>query len=79
MLFVDLHGYDEAPVEPGQALDALLRALGVAAVHILQGVEERAGLYRSVLAEISQPVLVIADNAWPRRHPAARAGGGCTT
>ena len=25
--------------------------------------EERAGLYRSVLAQISEPVLVIADNA----------------
>ncbi len=30
VLFIDLHGYDNAPVEPGQALDALLRALGVA-------------------------------------------------
>ena len=50
MLFIDLHGYDEAPVEPGQALDALLRALGVPAEHIPPTVEERAGLYRSVLA-----------------------------
>ncbi len=63
MLFIDLHGYDEAPVEPGQALDALLRALGVPAEHIPPGVEERAGLYRSVLAQASEPVLVIADNA----------------
>ena len=63
VLFLDLHGYDEAPVEPGQALDALLRALGVPAEHIPPGVEERAGLYRSVLAEIAGPVLVIADNA----------------
>ncbi len=62
-LFLDLHGYDEAPVEPGQALDALLRALGVPAEHIPPTAEERAGLYRSVLAEISDPVLVIADNA----------------
>ena len=62
MLFIDLHGYDEAPVEPGQALDALLRALGVPAEHILSGVEERAGLYRSVLAQVSDPVLVIADS-----------------
>ena len=50
VLFIDLHGYDEAPVEPAQALDALLRALGVPAEHIPPGVEERAGLYRSVLA-----------------------------
>ena len=63
VLFIDLHGYDEAPVEPGQALDALLRALGVPAEHIPPGTEERAGLYRSVLAQISDPVLVIADNA----------------
>jgi tetratricopeptide (TPR) repeat protein len=63
VLFVDLHGYDQAPVEPSQALDALLRALGVAAEHIPPTAEERAGLYRSVLAEASEPVLVIADNA----------------
>ena len=63
VLFLDLHGYDEAPVEPGQALDALLRALGVPAEHIPPGTEERAGLYRSVLAEHTGPVLVIADNA----------------
>ena len=63
VLFVDLHGYDDQRVEPGQALDALLRALGVPAEHIPPGVGERAGLYRSVLAQISEPVLVIADNA----------------
>ena len=63
VLFIDLHGYDESPVEPGQALDALLRALGVAAERIPPGLQERAGLYRSVLAEIGDPVLVIADNA----------------
>jgi tetratricopeptide (TPR) repeat protein len=63
MLFLDLHGYDDQRVEPGRALDALLRALGVPAEHIPPGEEERAGLYRSVLAEIPEPVLVIADNA----------------
>ncbi len=63
VLFVDLHGYDETPVEPGQVLDALLRALGVPAEHIPPGAEDRAGLCRSSLAQISDPVLVIADNA----------------
>ena len=63
VLFIDLHGYDDAPVKPGQALDALLRALGIAAEHIPPGAEERAGLYRSALAQISDPVLIIADNA----------------
>ena len=50
-------------MEPGQALDALLRALGVPAEHIPPTTEERAGLYRSVLAQVTAPVLVIADNA----------------
>jgi tetratricopeptide (TPR) repeat protein len=63
VLFIDLHGYDNAPVQPDQALDALLRALGVAAEHIPPTAEERAGLYRSALALISEPVLIIADNA----------------
>jgi AAA ATPase domain len=30
VLFIDLHGYDEVAVQPGQALDILLRALGFA-------------------------------------------------
>ena len=63
VLFIDLHGYDGAPVQPGQALDALLRALGVAPEHIPPGTEQRAGLYRSALAQIRDPVLIIADNA----------------
>ena len=57
-----LHGYDEAPVQPAQALDALLRALGLPAEHIPPTAEERAWLYRSALAGITDPVLVIADN-----------------
>src|SRR6516164_3964729 len=63
VLFIDLHGYDDTPVQPGQALDALLRALGIAAEHIPPGDEERAGLYRSKLAHISEPLLVVVDNA----------------
>ena len=63
VLFIDLHGYDAAPVQPEQALDALLRALGVPGEHVPSEVEERAGLYRSELASIADPVLVIADNA----------------
>ncbi|MGH3274401.1 MAG: ATP-binding protein [Streptosporangiaceae bacterium] len=63
VLFVNLHGYDMAPVEPGQALAELLRALGVPGEHIPPTVEERAGLYRSILAEIGEPLLVVADNA----------------
>ena len=63
VLFIDLHGYDDAPVQPHQALDSLLRALGVPAEHIPPRAEDRAGLYRSALAQVSEPMLVIADNA----------------
>jgi tetratricopeptide (TPR) repeat protein len=63
VLFIDLHGYDETPVPPGQALDALLRALGLPAERIPPAAEERAGLYRSVLTHLGEPLLVIADNA----------------
>ena len=63
VLFIDLHGYDEVPVQSKQALEALLLALGVAAERIAPGLDERAALYRSVLAQTEEPVLVIADNA----------------
>ena len=63
VLFIDLHGYDASPVQPGQALDALLRALGIAGEHIPEETEARAALYRSALAQIADPVLIIADNA----------------
>jgi tetratricopeptide (TPR) repeat protein len=64
VLFIDLHGYEDQPVQPGQALDALLRALGIPAEHIPPTIDERAGLYRSALAQIRESVLVIADNAF---------------
>ncbi len=63
VLFIDLHGYDEVPVKSNQALQAVLLALGVAAELIPPGQDERAALYRSVLAQTAEPVLVIADNA----------------
>ena len=63
VLFIDLHGYDRAQVGPDQALDMLLRALGVSPEQIPEGTEERAGLYRSALAEKTDPILIVADNA----------------
>ncbi|MYW14195.1 tetratricopeptide repeat protein [Streptomyces sp. SID2955] len=62
VLFVDLHGYDDAPVTADQALRSLLRALGVEPEHIPATADERAGLYRSLLAG-REPVLIVADNA----------------
>ncbi|MCX5177957.1 tetratricopeptide repeat protein [Streptomyces virginiae] len=63
---VNLRGYDPTPVPPEDALEALLRALGVAAEHIPPTLDEREGLYRSqldALAREEQRVLILADNA----------------
>jgi tetratricopeptide (TPR) repeat protein len=61
--FIDLHGYDDAPIEPLQALGTLLRALGLATERIPPEIDERMRLYASVLAGQSAPLLLIADNA----------------
>jgi hypothetical protein len=67
ILFVNLFGYDPARcVAPGRALDGMLRALGVPPEHIPPDVQDRARLYRSVLAayaEQGRPILVVIDNA----------------
>jgi DNA-binding SARP family transcriptional activator/tetratricopeptide (TPR) repeat protein len=62
-LFIDLHGYTEgvAPVEPGAALDWMLRSLGVGAEQIPAALDQRAGLYRSRVAE--HRMVIILDNA----------------
>ncbi|MET7572977.1 tetratricopeptide repeat protein [Streptomyces sp. NPDC005492] len=65
VLFVNLHGYDDDLVTAEQAVEALLRALGVEPEHIPTGVDARAALYRSALAERGRErgaVLVLADN-----------------
>jgi hypothetical protein len=49
----------------------------VSVEHIPPTAEERAGLYRSVLAQIADPVLIVADNASAEAQvrPLLRAGG----
>ncbi|WP_239134580.1 AfsR/SARP family transcriptional regulator, partial [Rugosimonospora africana] len=62
-LFIDLHGYTDgvAPIEPGEALNWMLRALGVAGERIPISLDQRAGLYRSRLAD--QRMVIVLDNA----------------
>lgn len=62
-LFLDLHGYTDgvAPVEPGDALDRMLRALGVPGDQVPRDLDERAAFYRSRVA--GRKVLVLLDNA----------------
>ncbi|MFJ9374655.1 ATP-binding protein [Streptomyces sp. NPDC101455] len=67
VLFVDLFGYDDARrVEPAQALEGFLRALGVPGEHIPHGVQDRQRLYTSILASYAKEgrrILVVIDNA----------------
>jgi DNA-binding SARP family transcriptional activator len=62
-LFIDLHGYtkDYPPREPDQALQWLLRALGVSAGQIPEDTEARAAIYRQHLADTR--TLIVLDNA----------------
>ena len=62
-LFIDLHGYsvDLDPVAPEDALDYLLRSLGVPPQSIPSGLNARTALYRSKLAETR--TLIVLDNA----------------
>ncbi|HEU5332461.1 MAG TPA: tetratricopeptide repeat protein [Actinocrinis sp.] len=61
-LYADLRGYDpERPLAPAQALARFLRSLGVDGADIPADDDERAALYRSMLAE--RRMLVVLDNA----------------
>ncbi|TDD25966.1 AfsR/SARP family transcriptional regulator [Nonomuraea diastatica] len=61
-LHVNLRGYDLAsPLEPAQALAAMLGALGVPADQVPVEVDEAAALYRTLLH--NRRLLVLLDNA----------------
>ena len=61
-LYVNLRGYDPGqPAVPEEVLDRFLRDLGVPATAIPVHLDERASLYRSLLA--ARRMLVVLDNA----------------
>jgi DNA-binding SARP family transcriptional activator len=62
-LYVDLRGFDieHEPLTPAAALGHLLWALGADPSRIPPGVDERAGLYRSMMA--GRRILLVLDNA----------------
>lgn len=60
-LYVDLRGARPQPLDPGEVLGRFLRALGVDATALPDGSEERAALYRSLMA--GRRVLVVLDDA----------------
>lgn len=60
-LFADLHGGESRPLGPGQVLERFLRALGVPGNAIPDGVDERAEMYRALLA--GRKMLIVLDDA----------------
>jgi len=78
-LYVNLRGYDPAGtrMDPGEALETFLLALGVAAHAVPEGLEAQAALYRSVLAE--RRVLIVLDNAGDTEQvrPLLPGASGC--
>ncbi|MFD6393330.1 tetratricopeptide repeat protein [Nocardia sp. NPDC060259] len=67
-LFVDLQGHTPGshPVEPGAALEVLLRQLGVPAERIPASDADRGALWRAELA--TRSVVVVLDNALDAEH-----------
>jgi tetratricopeptide (TPR) repeat protein len=60
-LYVNLRGAEPQPLDPGEALSRLLRALGVDGAAIPTAHGERSALYRAWLAD--RRVLVVLDDA----------------
>lgn len=61
-LHVNLRGFDpRGPVDPGEVLHGFLQALGAAPESIPDGLDAKAALYRSMLAD--RRMLVVLDNA----------------
>ena len=62
-LFIDLRGHaNSRPMEPTEALERLLRGVGVAPESMPHDVDEQAALLRSTLAD--RRVLMVLDNAY---------------
>jgi hypothetical protein len=62
-LFVDLRGYDDDPVTADQAVLALLDALGVQGEGLPPTADRQYDVYRGLLAERRERMLLILDNA----------------
>ncbi|GAB3853095.1 BTAD domain-containing putative transcriptional regulator [Dactylosporangium cerinum] len=62
-LYVNLRGFDASgrAVDPGDALRDLLQSLGVTPAALPDGLEARAGMWRTLLS--TRRVLVVIDNA----------------
>ncbi|MGW0481044.1 BTAD domain-containing putative transcriptional regulator [Nonomuraea sp. NPDC003214] len=60
-LYADLHGGVSRPASPMQVLERFLRALGVSGTALPETLEERAEMYRMLLAD--RRMLIVLDDA----------------
>lgn len=77
-LYVDLCGFGpSAPVKPAEALCGLLESLGAVSELIPRGLDARAGLYRSLVAD--RRMLIVLDNARDAEQvrPLLPSSAGC--
>jgi DNA-binding SARP family transcriptional activator/Tfp pilus assembly protein PilF len=77
-LYVNLRGFDqEQPVRPADALDGMLRTLGLTGEKIPARLDDRAAQYRSMLD--GRRILVVLDNAATAEQirPLLPGSGGC--
>ncbi|MFE3460961.1 BTAD domain-containing putative transcriptional regulator [Nocardiopsis aegyptia] len=76
-LYCDLRGTSETPLPPTQVLGRFLRALGVPGQAIPDELDERAVMYRGILA--TRRVLVVLDDAASEAQvaPLIPGGDGC--
>jgi len=65
-LYADLHGGAAHTVHPMQVLERFLRACGVPGTQIPEGLDERAEVYRNLLAD--RKILVMLDDAAGESH-----------
>lgn len=76
--FVDLHGHTPGrePVDPAQALEQLLRDVGVPPDQVPSGLEQRSAAWRAALA--TRRALTLVDNALDAEHarPLLPGSGG---
>ena len=59
-LFADLHGGDMRQASPARVLERFLRALGIQGSNVPEGIDERAEVYRNLLAD--RRILVLLDD-----------------
>ncbi|MEU4820760.1 tetratricopeptide repeat protein [Actinomadura sp. NPDC023710] len=78
-MFLSLHAHDprQKPLEPADALDTLLRMIGLPATRVPRALDERAALWRSQLAA-SRAILVLDDaTGYDQVRPLLPASAGC--